>query len=92
MGGVLFKNVATVAKFKKHNFKKPDKTLRNYNHTSFTMDGRIDMDVTFSEEEMCAPVYVKVNAHEQLLPEGVCGQLGSIQNHPDVELWRGGKK
>ena len=42
---------------------------------------------------MITPVYIKVDAHDQLLlSEGVCRQLGILQYHPSVESWRGGKK
>ena len=33
IGGVLFKKVAAVAKLKKRDLKRPDKTPRNYDHT-----------------------------------------------------------
>ena len=93
MGGVLFKKVAAVAKLKKQDLKRPYKTPRNYDLTPFTLDGRIDLDVVFNDQEMRTPVYVKADAHEQLLLlEGVCRQLGILQYHPDVEPWRGGKK
>ena len=42
---------------------------------------------------MTTPVYIKMDAHDQLLlSEGVCRQLGILQYHPDVETWRGGRK
>ena len=71
----------------------PDRTPRNYDRNLFTLDGRIDLDVMFNDQEMCMPVYVKADAHEQsLLSEGVCRQLWILQYHADVESWRGGKK
>ena len=93
MGGILFRKVAAVAKFRKRDLKRPDKTPRNYDHTPFTLDGRIDMDLTFDGKTMCTPVYIKADAHDQLLlSEGVCRQLSIVQYHPDVEPWRGGRK
>ena len=93
MGGNLFKKVAAVAKFRKRDLKKPDKTPRNYDHTPFALDGRIDMDLTFDDKTMCTPVYIKVDAHDQLLlSEGVCRQLGILKYHSEVEPWRGGRK
>ena len=47
---------------------------------------------------MTTAVYVKMDAHDQLLLffkfflEGVCRQLGILQYHPSVKRWRGGKK
>ena len=93
MGGMLFKKVAAVARFKKRDLKRPDKTLRNYDHTPFTLDGRIDMDILFDGKTMFTPVYIKADANDQLLlSEGVCHQLGILQYHTEVEPWRGGRK
>ena len=51
------------------------------------------MDVTFDGKTMRTPVYIKVDAHDQLLlSEGVCRQLGILQYHSEVEPWRGGRK
>lgn len=93
MGGILFKKVATVARLWKRDLKKADKTPRNYNHTPFSLDSRIEMDLTFDDKTMRTSVYIKTDAHDQLLlSEGVCRQLGIVQNHPAVESWRGGRK
>lgn len=41
---------------------------------------------------MRSPVYIKMDARNQLLlAEGVCRQLGIISYHSDVEKWRGCK-
>ena len=93
ISGSLFRKVAAVAWLKKRDLKKPDKMPRNYDQTPFTLDGRMDLDISFQGRTMCTPVYIKTNAHEQLLlSEGVCRQLGILQYHPDVEPWRGGRK
>ena len=93
MGGTLFRKVATIARLKRRDLKRPDKTPRNYDQTPFTLDGRMDLDITFNGKTMRTPVYIKTNAHEQLLlSEGVCRQLDILRYHPDVEPWRGGKK
>lgn len=93
MGGALFRKVATVARLKKRDLKRPDKTPRNYDQTPFTLDGRMDLDITFEDRTMCTPVYIKTDAHEQLLlSEGVCRQLGILQYHSSIEPWRGGRK
>lgn len=93
MGGELFKKVAAAAKLKKKDFKAPDKVPRTYDQQSFTLDGRMDLDVTFDDKTMKTPVYLKMDAHDQLLlSEGVCRQLGIISYHPEVQTWRGGRK
>lgn len=93
IGGKLFKRVALAARLKKKNFMKPDKTPRTYDQKPFTLDGRMDLDVMFEDRTMRTPVYVKMDAHDQLLlSEGVCRQLGIVSYHDKVEKWRGGLK
>jgi len=90
IGGKLFKRVATIAHLKKRDFKKADKVPRTYDQRTFKLDGRMDMDITFEGKTMCTPVYIKMNATDQLLlSEGVCRQLGVVTFHPKVERWRG---
>jgi hypothetical protein len=53
----------------------------------------MDLDLSFGEKTMTTPIYLKMDAHDQLLlSEGVCRQLGIISYHPNVEIWRGGRK
>ena len=52
----------------------------------------MDLDVTFNDTTIKTPVYIKMNAPDQLLlSKGIYHQLGIISYHPDVEVWRGGK-
>ena len=93
IGGALFKRVATIARLRKRDFKPPDKTPKTYDQRSFKLDGRMDLDISFGDQTMCTPVYIKMDAHDQLLlSEGVCRQLGIVTYHPDVETWRGCRK
>jgi len=55
MGG---KKVAAVAKLRKSHLKKADKTPHNYDQTPFSLDGRMDLDVTFEGVTMCIPIYI----------------------------------
>ena len=53
----------------------------------------MDLDITFGDKTMHTPVYIKMDAHDQLfLSEGVCRQLDILTYHPDVQVWRGRKK
>ena len=93
VGGRLFKRIATIARLKKKDLKPPDKKPRTYDQRTFTLDGRMDLDITFDGRTMCTPVYIKMDAQDQLLlAEGVCRQLGIVNYHPEVETWRGGSK
>ena len=71
VGAETFKRIAAVAKLRK--------TPRTYDRRIFRLDGRLDLDITFQEQTMKTPVYVKMDANEQLLlSEGVCRQLGIV--------------
>ena len=85
MGAEFFKKVASVACLKKSAFKKPDKTPYTYDHRPFSLDGKLELDITFDNCTMRTPVYVKMDARDPLLlSEGVCHQLGIIRYHPSV--------
>ena len=85
IGKDLLKRVATVAKLKKNRLKEVDKTPRTYNGQPFDLHGRMDLDISFGGITMRTPVYIKLDASEQLLlSEGVCRQLKILAYHPDV--------
>ena len=89
MGQEIFKKVASVARLKKKNLKKPDKTPYAYNQQSFSLDGMMSMDITFNDVTLTTPVYIKLDSKDQLLlSEGVCRQLGIVQYHPKVKVWQ----
>ena len=93
IGGNLFRKVAAAARLKKRDLQKPDKTPRTYDQKPFQLDGRMDLDISFAGQTMRTPVYIKMNAHDQLLlSEGVCRQLNIVAYHADVEKWRGQRK
>ena len=93
IGGKLFRQVAAKAKLKKRQLKLPDKTPKTYDGKEFHLDGRMDLEVAFADKVLKTPLYIKMDATDQLLlSEGVCRQLGIIEYHPDVEIWRGGKR
>ena len=85
VGAEAFKRIAAVAKLKKRDLKSAYKTPRTYDQQVFHLDGRLDLDITFQEQTMKTPVYVKMDAKEQLLlSEGVCRQLGIVHYHEQV--------
>ena len=60
----------------------------NYHRRPFHLDGRVNLDIEFPDEAMNTPIYVKMDAHEQLLlSEGVSWQLGIISYHPEVQAY-----
>ena len=85
VGGELFRRVAAAAKLRKSQLKRVDKVPKTYDRKTFTLDGRIDLDLTFDDVTMNTPVYIKMDSPEPLLlAEGVCRQLKIITYHPDV--------
>ena len=88
MGGELFKKIAKVAKLKKKDFKQPDRTPCTYDRKQFKLHGRMDLEITFDGKMLVTPIYIKMDAHDQLLlSEGVCSQLGILEYHKNV--WPG---
>ena len=93
IGGSLFRKVAAATKLWKRDLKKLDKTPSTYDHKPFTLDGRMDLDISLDGKTMCTPTYIKMDAREQLLlSEGVCRQLNILTYHADVQTWRGRHK
>ena len=85
INGPMFKWVAAVARLRKRDFKAPDKTPHAYGQKPFKLDGRLDLDITFGDKAMNTPIYVKMDAKEDLLlSEGVCRQLNIVTYHPEV--------
>lgn len=93
MGAELFKKVAAVAHLKKSQLKRPDKVPYMYDHQTFKLDGKLELDITFQDQTMLTPVYLKMDAHDSLLlSEGVCRQLKIVTYHPSIEVWQASKK
>ena len=85
MGGDLFRRVAAASRLRKSQFMKADKVPRTYDRRSFTLDGKMELDISFGGVTMKTSVYIKMDTPEQLLlSEGVCRQLKIITYHPDV--------
>ena len=50
----------------------------------------MDLEITFDQKVLRTPVYIKMDARDQLLlAEGVCSQLGIVEYHQNV--WPGKK-
>ena len=85
MNGKLLERIAAVTRLKKSRLKPADRIPRTYDRKIFTLDGRLDLDVCFNGVTMNTPIYVKLDAADQLLlGEGVCRQLQIITYHPSV--------
>ena len=60
MGGELFKRVAVATKLWVWELKSADKTPWTYDLRTFTLHGRLDLDIEFHGHVLNAPVYVKI--------------------------------
>ena len=88
MGGELFKKISNIVRLKKKDFKKPDCIPHTYDHKEFKLHGRMDLEISFDDKVVKTPIYIKMDAHDQLLlSEGVCSQLGKVEYHENV--WPG---
>jgi len=93
-GGKLFKLIATQAtpRLKKRDLQKLDKVPYNYDGHTFTLHGMMDLEVSFQEKNMIIPIYIQMDAKDQLLlSETMCLQFGIVSYHPKVEVWNGGQ-
>ena len=82
--------MAAAARLKKRDFKKSDRVPRTYDRKEFLLHGRMDLEIIFDGKVLCSPIYIKMDAHEQLiLSEGVYSQLGIVEYHQNV--WPGRK-
>ena len=52
IGGDLFKRVASVAKLKRKDLKKPDRVPKTYDQKPFSLDGRMDLDISFNDADL----------------------------------------
>ena len=85
IGRDLFRRVASVARLRKSHLLKPDKAPKRYDGRTFCLDGKMNLDIWFNGKTMKTPLYIKLDAPEQLpLAEGACRQLHIISYHPDV--------
>ena len=86
MGKELFAMVTAAARLRKRDFRKADTVPRTYDRKIFHLDGCMDLDISFADKKMKTTVYIKADAHDQLLlSEGVCRQLGIVTFHPMVQ-------
>ena len=67
INGILFRKIAAVARLKRSQLKPPDRIPKTYDRKVFQLDGRLDLDICFDGLTMRTPVYVKLDAADQLL-------------------------
>lgn len=60
IGVDLFRQVAAVARLQKRDLKKVDRVPKTYNLQPFSLDCKIDLDISFGNTTMKTPVYAKM--------------------------------
>ena len=84
--GDLFYHIVEVGKLENSMLEPADLKACTYDQKPITLDGRIDLHISFGERVICTTVYVKLVAPDQLLlSEAVCCQLGIVSYHPSVQ-------
>ena len=74
-----------MARLKKRQLKKANKVPHTYDRREFNLDGHLDLDINFNDKTMNTAVYLKMDAHDDLLlSEGVCRHLGIVTYHPNA--------
>ena len=81
IGRNLFHKVASVAHLKKKNLEPADKIPRAYDQRPFSLYGQMNLVLSFGDKEVLTPVYIKVDADQLLLSEGICSLLGIFEYH-----------
>ena len=85
--GDLFYKIAAVAKVEIKFIINVDQRVCTYDQKPMTLDGCIDMKITFGEKNIVTTVYIKLVAPDQLLlSEVACHLLGIVNYHPEVQL------
>ena len=68
-----------------------DQRACSYDQKPITLDGQIDLNISFGENTLCTAVYIKLVAPDALLlSESVCRTLGVVSYHPNVQVLQKG--
>ena len=77
--GDIFYHLVEAARLEESSLKPADLKACTYDQKPITLDGKLDLHISFGERVICTTVYVKLIAPDQLLlSEAVCCQLGIV--------------
>ena len=84
--GDLFYQIVSESGLKLQSLKPAEQKACTYDQKPITLDGHMDMKVSFGDKTIITTVYVKLVAPDQLLlSETVCRHLGIVSYHPNVQ-------
>ena len=85
--GDLLYHIVSTAGLEESNIKPADQKACTYDQQPLTLDGQVDLNISFGEKALCTTVYIKVVAPDSLLlSESVCRNLGVVSFHPNVQV------
>ena len=88
--GDLIYHIFGITGLDESRLKPADLKACTYDQKPITLDGQIDLHISFGEKVICTTAYVKLVAPDQLLlSETVCCQLGIVSYHPSVQSMQG---
>ena len=84
--GNLFYQIIPESGLKVESLKPAEQKAYNYDQKPITLDGEMDMEVSFDDKTIIIMVYVKLVAPDQLLlSETVCCHLGIVNYHRNIQ-------
>ena len=86
ISGELFKNIVDAAQLSSETFKPANKQACAYSGQPISLDGQMDVTISFESHNIKTIIYVKLQAPDQLLlSESVCRELGIVKYHSLVD-------
>ena len=84
--GDLLYHIVSTAGLEASKIRSADQRACAYDQKPITLDGQIDLNISFGENTLCTTVYIKLVAPDALLlSEAVCRTLGVVSYHPNVQ-------
>ena len=84
--GDLFYQIVSESALKLQSLEPAEQKACTYDQKPITLDGQMDMKVSFGDKTIITTVYVKLVAPDQLLlSETVCRHLSIVSYHPNVQ-------
>ena len=85
--GDLLYHITSTAGLEASKIRSMDQRTCTYDQKPITLDGKIDLNISFGENTLCTTVYIKLVAPDALLlSEAVCCTLGVVSYHPNLQV------
>ena len=85
--GDLLYHIVSTAGLEASKIRSTGQRAYTYDQKPITLEGQIDLNISFGENRLCTTVYIKLVAPDALLlSEAVCRTLGVVSYHPHVQV------